>query len=471
LGDVLILIGTFALGFLAGIVFMPLRSFAMGLWRAPGRLLKGTHDVGQRMRQTLKGAASEEAIDRSTATGRLAGAVSDLLTLRLRYAEASFREGLASYEQGEYESARTKLSQALFWDRKAELKPLHVLAHLYLGWLDEEQENWDKARRHYERAAQLDPHNLSAALRLGMMHFRLGETGQAIFQLQRALELDPANLDTHYYLYAIYRRAKMETEAFEQLRIIKAGESAGKLVDLFTRHGQDHFRLSRYVEAVDDYTLALQFDPSRVSLYLALGDLYYMQQQLHTALETWCRGLWGGYSEALAERVRTVAGAEVKLQPAIQLVRDCLARHTEDGRYHLLLSQLLRRAGEEEEGIMLLEQAVRLAPGLLQAQQELGDLYSAVGRNAKAGLVYRAGFSAARAQETVYRCRVCGYVTGEEQARCFQCNRWGAFEATKWGEASATVPVPVNLIQRATALRQRLSGTWHRVAGELPPGE
>jgi tetratricopeptide (TPR) repeat protein len=471
MGDVLILIGTFALGFLAGIAFMPLRNLVMGLWRAPGRLLKGTQDVGQRMRQAFKGAASEEALDRSSPTGRLAGAVSDLLTLRLRHAEASFREGLNAFEQAEYELARTKLSQALFWDPKVELKPLHVLAHLHLGWLDEEQEKWANARAHYERAAQLDPDNVPAALRLGMMHFRLGETGQAIFQLQRALELDPANLDTHYYLYAIYRRAKMETEAFEQLRIIKAGESAEKLVELFSRHGEDHFRMSRYLEAADDYALALQFDPSRVSLYSALGDLYYLQQQPHTALETWCRGLWAGYSEALAERVLCVAGADVELPAAIQLVRDCLARHTQDGRYHLLLSQLLRRSGEEEEGIVLLEQAARLTPGLLQAQQELGDLYSAVGHTAKAGSAYRAGLSAARAQETVYRCCVCGYVTREEQARCFQCNHWGAFEAVTQAEAYASVPVPANLIQRAGAMRERLSGAWRRVAGQLPSGE
>lgn len=469
LGDVLILIGTFALGFLVGIAFMPLRNLVMALWRTPGRLLKGTQDAGQKMRLAFKEAASEQALDRSGFTGRLTGAISDLLTLRSRHAEASFREGLDAYDHGDYELARTKLSEALFWDRKVELKPLHVLAHLHLGRLDEAQGAWGNARKHYERAAQLDADNLPAALRLGMVHFRLGETGQAIFQLQRALELDPANLDTHYYLYAIYRRAKMETESLQQLRTIKAGESAQKLVELFSRHGEDHFRTVHYAEAVDDYELALQFDPAHVTLYLLLGDLYYLQQGFHAALETWCRGLWVAYSAALEERVLCVAGADVEVEAAVQLVRDCVARHPRDGRYHFLLSRLLQRGGEEQEGIVLLEQATRLSPWLLEAQVELGDLYSRSGRDDKAGMTYRAGLAAARAQETVYRCQACGYVTRETQPRCFQCGAWGAFEGMT--QAEAYMEAPDHLTAVAGVMRQRLSAAWNRLAGQLPSGE
>jgi tetratricopeptide (TPR) repeat protein len=358
----------------------------------------------------------------------------------------------------------------LFWDRKVELVPLHVLAHLHLGWLDEEKGAWTQAQKHYARAVQLDADNLPATLRLGMMHFRQGDTGQAIHQFQRALELDPANLDTHYYLYAIYRRSNMEAEALEQLRIIKAGENSQQLVELFSRHGEDHFRVSRYAEASDDYQLALQFDPSNVSLYVALGDLYHLQQQSHTALETWCRGLWAGYSEALAERVLVLVDEEVLLQPATQLVRECVARHLQDGRYHLLLSRLLHRAGAEEESIALLERAVRLTPSLLQAQKDLGDVYARVGQDSKARLAYRAGLGAARAQEVAYCCRACGYVTRQDQPRCFRCDRWGTLAEMTWAEAQARVPAGANVLERAGTVRRKLYAAWNKIAGQLPPG-
>jgi tetratricopeptide (TPR) repeat protein len=148
-----------------------------------------------------------------------------------------------------------------------------------------------------------------------------------------------------------------------------------------------------------------------------------------------------------------------------------LTRHPRDGRYHFLLSRLLRRAGDEEESTVLLEKAVRLTPQLLAAQEELGDLYSRVGQHAKADATYRAGLGAARAQETLYRCQACAYVTHQEQARCFQCNRWGTLQPMTQREAQARGTAPLSLRERATSVRQGLQAAWIRVAGQLPSGD
>ncbi len=468
--DVLTLFGAFFLGFIAGIVFTPLRRFVIGLWRAPGQLSRGARTVGARLRQAFQVSTLEEPLERTGVSAALAGMISDVLTLRARHAEANFREGLAAFDSGDYRLARRKFSQAIFWDSRLELKPLHVQAYLRLGWLGEERGALCNAREHYRQAVRLDASNLTATVCLGMMHFRLGETGPAIFQFQRALELDPTDLDTHYYLYAIYRQARMERDALEQLRIIKAGEDAETLVELFSRHGEDNFRLARYAEAIDDYELALQINPRRVPLYTALGDLYYLQQQPRTALETWCRGLWIDYSEALAERLLAVAREITDIWPVINLMRDCAVRHSQDGRHRFLRARLLRQVGEEEESVALLEEAVQLAPQLVVAQEELGNLYARVGQDARASASYRAGLDAARAQETIYRCRACAYVTREEQARCFQCNRWGTLEKMTQGEAESRASIPRNLLERASAARQSLSSLWHRIAGQLPPG-
>jgi len=470
LADLLVLLGAFFLGFVAGVLFMPLRRLVLGFWTTPGRLLKGTQNVGARLRQAFS-PSMDETLDRSGVSGKLAGAISDALTLRLRRAEGTFREGMDAFDRGDYEEARGKLRTALFWDRGQELKPMHVLAHLRLGWLDEERGAWNQAREHYQQAVRLDPDDLSATVRLGMMHFRLGETGPAIFQFQRALELDPGDLDTHYYLYAIYRQAGMEREALEQLRIVKAGESSERLVDLFAGHGEEHFRLARHGEALSDYELALQFDPHDLSLYRAVGDLYYLQQQPHTALDAWCRGLWADYSTALAERVLAVAGSAVDAWSAIQLLRDCMGQHPGDGRYAHLLSRLLQRVDEEEESVTLLERAVRLSPQLLQAQQELGDVYAQAGNEAKAQAVYRAGLGAALADEQVFRCRACGYVTQETQSRCFNCGRWGTLEAVRRGQLPAPSQLSQRLLERTDAMRHSLRAAWSRVSGQLPPGE
>lgn len=468
IGDILALLGAFFLGFVAGSLFGPLRRFVVGIVNTPGQLFKGAQNASAKLLQAFRASMSEEEAELSGLTGALANAVSGVLTLNVRQAETSFREGMAAFDQGDYELARRKLTQALFWDRGVELAPMHVLAHLRLGWLEEQRGSWGDAKKHYQRAAQLDTNNASAAVHLGMAHFRLGETGAAIFQFQRALELDPANLDTHYYLYTIYRRANMQSEALEQLRIIKAGESAEELVELFARHGADHFRMAAYADAREDYELALQFDPAAIPLYVELGDIYHLQEQPHMALETWCRGLWVGYSEALSERVLAVAAEAADLWPIVQLIRDCAARHPTEARYRLLLSRLLRSAGQEEESVLQLQQAVRLSPQLLEAQDALGEIYARVGETGKASMAYRAGLAAARAQETVYRCRICAYVSQEEQARCFRCNRWGTFERVTRAEAEARGSAPRGLLERASAVRESLQSAWSRIRVQLP---
>lgn len=466
IGDILALLGVFFLGFVAGVLFAPLQRMLAGVVRGPKTLVRGAQTVSTKLLEVLSSA--EDRIDNSQVSQTLTNAVTGVLTIGLRQAESAFREGTEAFERGDHDTARRKLSLALFWDRGVELTPMHVSAHLKLGALDEEKGRFAEAKGHYQRAAQLDPNNTHAAARLGMVHFRLKESGAAIFQFQRALELDPSNLDTHYSLYTVYHQAGMEKEAVEQLRIIKAGESAEKLVELFARHGAEHFRLEAHTEAAADYELALQLAPQSLPLYLVLGDLYYLMKQPHTAIETWCRGLWEGYSEALAERVQTAAVEASDVWAVITLIRDCTEHHPADGRYGLLCSRLLHLVGAEEERVARLEAATRVSEPPVAALLELGEIHSLAGDAARASEFYRRGLLAARNQEVVYCCHVCGNVSGEDQQRCFQCGHWRTFEAKTRADCEQRTRAPLSLLDRAGGVRHRVESTWGRIRTFLP---
>ena len=466
IGDILALLGVFFLGFVAGVLFAPVQRLLAGVVRGPKVLVKGAQAVSTRLLEALSSA--EDRIDNSRVSQSLTNAVTGVLTIGLRQAEAAFREGREAFDRGDYGTARRRLSLALLWDQRVELAPMHISAHLKLGMLDENKGDFAEAKKHYQRAAQLDPNNTEAAARLGIVHFRLKENGAALFQLQRALELDPSNLDTHYSLYTVYRQAGMEKEALEQLRIIKAGESADKLVELFAQHGAEHFRLEAYVEAAADYELALQLMPQSLPLYVALGDLYYLMKQPRTAVETWCRGLWEGYSEALAERVQTVANEADNVWEIITLVRDCTERHPQDGRYGLLLSRLLHLVGAEEERVARLEVAARVSAPPVAALMELGELYAQAGDAERASQCYRNGLMAARGQEEVFCCRVCGNVSSENQQRCFRCGNWQTFESRVRAGCEKKSTAPFDLLERASKVRHRLGSTWSRIKGLLP---
>ena len=466
IGDILALLGVFFLGFVAGVLFAPVQRLLAGVVRGPRALVKGAQTVSSKLLHVLSSA--EDRIDNSEVSQTLTNAVTGVLTIGLRQAESAFREGTEAFERGAHDTARRKLSLALFWDRRVELVPMHVSAHLKLGMLDEDKGDLAEAKKHYQRAAQLDPNNTQAAARLGMVHFRLKENGAAIFQFQRALELDPSNLDTHYCLYTVYRQAGMDKEALDQLHIIKAGESADKLVELFSRHGAEHFRLGGYPEAAADYELALQLAPQSLSLYQALGDLYHLMKQPHTAIETWCRGLWEGYSEALAERVEAAAGETDDVWQIITLIRDCTEHHPEDGRYGLLCSRLLHQVGAEEERVARLEAAARVSAPPVAVLLELGEIYTSAGDSARASEFYRSGLMAARSQEEVFCCRNCGNVSGEDQQRCFRCGHWHTFEPTTRAKCGKIGKVSLGLLERAGGVRHRLESTWSRIRALLP---
>lgn len=468
IGDILALLGVFFLGFVAGVLFAPIQRLLAGVVSGPKALVKGAQTVSSKLLKALSSA--EDRIDNSEVSQTLTNAVTGVLTIGLRQAESSFREGMEAFERGAHDTARRKLALALLWDRRVELAPMHISAHLKLGMLDEDNGILAEAKMHYKRAAQLDPNNTQAAAHLGMVHFRLKENGAAIFQFQRALELDPSNLDTHYSLYTVYRQAGMEKEALEQLHIIKAGENAGKLVELFARHGSEHFRLGAYPEATADYELALQLMPQSLTLYQALGDLYHLMKQPHTAIETWCRGLWEGYSEALAERVEAAAGEVDDMWQIITLVRDCTEHHPQDGRYGLLCSHLLHRVGAEEERVARLEAAAKVSAPPVAVLMELGEIYALAGDSARANQFYRDGLVAARGQEKVFCCRVCGNVTGEDQQRCFQCGHWRTFEPTTRAACGEKSRTSLSLLQRAGGVRHRLESTWGRIRALLPSG-
>lgn len=458
LADVLTLLGAFTLGYIVGRAWGPIASFVRSIGASPGRLARGAQIASARLRQAFHLPPPGEELDRRTFKGFIAGTVSDILTFRVRRADEHFRQGMAAFDRGDYEAARTHLSSAIEWDWDQELKPLHVQAHLRLGWLAEADHAFGSAKAHYEKAVRLEPDNLQATVGLATVLFQLGETAPAIFHFQRALELDPNSLETHYYLYAIYRRLKMEREAIEQLRILKAGENVETLSELFSRHGDDQFQLDRLDEAVSDYQLALQFSPQNLSLYARLGDALYQQGQPRMALETWLRGIWLGFSYALEERLLAVCSDLGDSWAAIQVLRDAADRHPNDGRYNLTLSKLLDVERAQEEALVQLREAVRRSPDLLEAHERLGAIYEAAENCQAARDTYRVALASARSQETVYRCAECGFVSRQDQDRCFRCGRWYGFQATTRREASERALAPRRLIGQAGQSIQRVWG-------------
>lgn len=440
--NTLTLLGAFFIGLVVGLAINSARQALNSAWGAPRRLGASAQKASENLKRAFKGEAVEEEIDRGTLSGFVAGLVADTLTFGLKRADKTFQKGMEAYNKRDYTAAYQHFSAAVQWDSKGELLPMHVTAHLRMGEIKEMRGAWHDALQHYQRVTKWDPENVEATIRQGALHFRLGETGPAISRLQRALELEPGNLETYYQLYSIYRLGGMEREAVEHLRLLKAGESPEVLAELFARHGTENFRFARYDEAINDYQLSLQFSREQVVPYLLLGDLYYHQEQKHTALEIWTRGYWAAPAPALEERLLRVVDEVNDTWMVLDALNGAIERNPAEGRYYMTLSKLYARQGDTLHAEEALTQAVRYSPLLTEAQLQMAEWYRERGFLELANSHYRAAVEAVRSDELVYRCNNCGYVTATAQPRCFDCGEWDTLEAMRREEVSTRALIP-----------------------------
>lgn len=465
--ELLALLGAFSLGLAVGLLVPGVRRFLARLWGSPRSLARGARQAGSRLRESVRWPSVERATEMDGVRGTVAQSIASILTFRIRRAKAQFLEGQAAYQAGYLSDAYGKLVAALGWDGQRELLSDHVAAYRTLSAICEFWEDLEGAIRHMEWVCELQPEDVDAHTRLGTLYSRLGDQGQAIFQLQAALGMDPTRLETRYRLYAVYRRSGMEYEAAEQLRLIKAGEDAITLAGFFAGHGQEHFEAQDLDAAADDYSLALQLDPL-VSLYYALlGDVYHVAGMPRKGLEAWLRGLWAAPAPVLEERVMAAA-EDPALEPLIaSAYREAMRRWPGRGAYSLGLARLALRQGDVEGAGEYLICAIEADPALVEAHQLLASLYQEASQWPRVVETLWAGLKAARADDVLYRCLGCGFVSAQDQPRCFRCGRWHGFQPVPRGILAAEVAAAEAASARP-ALRERALQLWGRfVQGRL----
>jgi tetratricopeptide (TPR) repeat protein len=79
-------------------------------------------------------------------------------------------------------------------------------AHVYLGWLDEQDDRLADARRHAERAVMLEGDVAESRGLLGRLLLKEGRNAEAAEHLERAAAADPQNSSWHFLLGQAYQR-------------------------------------------------------------------------------------------------------------------------------------------------------------------------------------------------------------------------------------------------------------------------
>jgi len=125
------------------------------------------------------------------------------------------------------EDPRNQMQAIATYERVLELDPQHAAAHINLGTLYYNRQDYKAAEEHYRRAIEIDPRYALAHFDLGNVLDETGRVADAIQTYLTALQLAPTYADAHYNLALAYEKIKEPRKALKHWQAYVKLDSTG----------------------------------------------------------------------------------------------------------------------------------------------------------------------------------------------------------------------------------------------------
>jgi tetratricopeptide (TPR) repeat protein len=125
------------------------------------------------------------------------------------------------------EDARTQTEAIATYQKVLELDPEHAAAHINVGTLHYNRQEFGLAESHYRHAIESDPRYALAHFDLGNVLDETGRVEEAIQSYKTALQLAPTYADAHYNLALAYEKIKQPRKALAHWRAYVKLDSNG----------------------------------------------------------------------------------------------------------------------------------------------------------------------------------------------------------------------------------------------------
>jgi tetratricopeptide (TPR) repeat protein len=133
-----------------------------------------------------------------------------------------FARGIALEEE-----PSTQTEAIALYEKVLEMEPQHAAAHINLGTLFYNRQDYVKAEHHYRAAIEADPRYALAYFDLGNVLDETGRVPEAIKAYSTALVLAPTYGDAHYNLALAYEKMKQPRNALKHWRAYVRLDSTG----------------------------------------------------------------------------------------------------------------------------------------------------------------------------------------------------------------------------------------------------
>ncbi len=200
------------------------------------------------------------------------------LTLPQGAAEAYFRLGWLYQEQTQYDPAVVAYTRAIELNYDPLASPYNNRGLAYYN-----QSDYERAITDYKKAIELDPKSVFAYTNRGWTYYKQGDYERAIADYNKAIELDPKNAlaynnrGTAYHDQGDYERAIADYNKAIEL-------NHDPLSWPYTNRGNAYADQGDYEQAIADYTKAIELDPKYAPAYNNRGTAYHDQGDYERAI-------------------------------------------------------------------------------------------------------------------------------------------------------------------------------------------
>jgi len=108
-----------------------------------------------------------------------------------------------------------------------DMDPVHAAAHINIGTLYYNRQEYSLAEKHYRSAIQIDPRYALAYFDLGNVLDETGRIDEAISTYKTAIQLAPTYSDAHYNLALAYEKKREPRKALQHWRAYVKLDTAG----------------------------------------------------------------------------------------------------------------------------------------------------------------------------------------------------------------------------------------------------
>ncbi len=138
------------------------------------------------------------------------------------------------------ENPATQSHAIATYQKVLELDPEHAAAHINLGTLYYNRQDYSLAEQHYRAAIAVDPRYALAYFDLGNVLDETGRVNEAVHAYRTALQLAPTYADAHYNLALAYEKIREPRRALKHWRAYVKLDTVWSLGGTCTQPDQAH---------------------------------------------------------------------------------------------------------------------------------------------------------------------------------------------------------------------------------------